>query len=66
MEAPVVQIADGALKGTTIEGYNGLFLILAFLGIPYARPPVGELRFKVSFISLILMENNIERNKIFS
>lgn len=50
MDNPLVHIENGALRGITVEGYNGLFLILAFLGIPYAKPPIGELRFKVSVI----------------
>jgi para-nitrobenzyl esterase len=37
---PVVQIASGTLRGI----YKGS--TLAFRGIPYARPPVGELRWE--------------------
>ena len=34
----VVEIADGALRGTTHDG------VLSFRGVPYAAPPVGDLR----------------------
>ena len=37
---PVVQIASGLLRGAQIESS------IAFRGVPYARPPVGELRWQ--------------------
>jgi hypothetical protein len=43
---PLVQVEQGALRGV-----RGLSIrdreFIAFLGIPYAQPPVGKLRFKV-------------------
>ena len=39
----LVNISQGLLKGTTLETSNGR-KISAFLGVPYAEPPVGELR----------------------
>ena len=38
--APVVKVAQGALEGVRQGGSD------AFLGIPYAAPPVGDLRWK--------------------
>jgi hypothetical protein len=44
----VVTVQQGRLKGIRVESVRRQEL-LAFLGIPYARPPVGVLRFKVGF-----------------
>uniref|UniRef100_UPI00234BB406 carboxylesterase/lipase family protein n=3 Tax=Providencia TaxID=586 RepID=UPI00234BB406 len=41
----VVQLKDGAINGTTTKTKEGR-LFHKFLGIPYAQPPIGKLRFK--------------------
>ncbi|XP_015609253.1 acetylcholinesterase [Cephus cinctus] len=46
MSAPIVRTRYGALKGTVVQNVEG-GEYLAFNGIPYAEPPVGQLRFKV-------------------
>jgi para-nitrobenzyl esterase len=38
--SPVVKVAQGDLRGKTSEGVN------VFLGVPYAEPPLGGLRFR--------------------
>lgn len=44
---PAVKIRDGCVCGTAMPGLDG-DAFEAFLGIPYAKPPVNELRFTVS------------------
>ncbi|KAI4468859.1 carboxylesterase [Holotrichia oblita] len=41
----IINIDQGCLKGKTGQDYNGR-KYHSFLGIPYAKPPIGELRFK--------------------
>lgn len=41
-----VRVSEGRLTGVIVDGFNVHYI--AFRGIPYAKPPVGELRFKVS------------------
>jgi len=45
-----VQVNEGKLIGVVVDGYNVRYF--AFRGIPYAKPPVGELRFKVSISAI--------------
>lgn len=47
MSETIVKISDGRLRGSvekSIEGYS----YKAFKGVPYAKPPIGQLRFKVN------------------
>lgn len=50
LDVPVVQIKNGTLQGLVMKSRTGREFH-GFLGIPYALPPVGELRFQVIFIS---------------
>ncbi len=43
------RISQGGLRGLVLKTPNNREF-LAFLGIPYATPPVGQLRFKVIII----------------
>lgn len=47
MEDPIVRIESGALRGEVMKNESGE-RVYTFLGIPFAKPPVGDLRFKVS------------------
>lgn len=42
----IVIVREGKLKGAELESSLGSRYI-AFRGIPFAAPPIGELRFKV-------------------
>lgn len=44
---PVVEISDGKIRGKIEKNHDGE-KFYAFLGIPYGREPLGDLRFKVS------------------
>nr|CAH7768498.1 unnamed protein product [Callosobruchus chinensis] len=44
-EGPQVTVSDGVLQGTFLKTKNGR-KFSGFMGIPYAEPPVGELRFQ--------------------
>lgn len=43
--SPSVQLEKGAVRGTTLRSRGGR-AYSAFMGLPYARPPVGKHRFK--------------------
>lgn len=43
---PEVTIKQGTIRGTTATNLNG-DIFYKFLGIPYSKPPINSLRFKV-------------------
>ena len=47
LETVLVLTRLGPVRGTTLENKKGE-TIFAFRGVPYAQPPVGELRFRRS------------------
>lgn len=48
-----VRTAQGLLRGFQTQSVRNKD-VFAFLGVPYARPPVGHLRFKVPYIVCFL------------
>lgn len=48
-EAPALEIAQGRIAGTTEFSTNGR-RIYSYYSIPYAEPPIGKLRLKVSVV----------------
>ena len=56
-ESVVVRVTQGDLRGRKIITKSGL-QYYSFQGIPYATPPVGNLRFKVSIFILCKKKNS--------
>ena len=63
----IIRVKQGSLRGSVEANIDGGEYLL-FSGIPYAEPPLGELRFKVNFYSKIEIilrssrNNNINSN----
>lgn len=57
---PIISVQQGKLQGVKEKNINGRTYFYAFRGIPYAKPPVQELRFKVYYI-LIYQEVYVMR-----
>lgn len=48
-ETVIVRVAQGSLRGQKVKTNAGV-TYYSFHAIPYAKPPVGPLRFKVSSV----------------
>lgn len=46
-----LEITKGVIKGQVLKSRNGR-CYNSYTGIPYAKPPLNELRFKVYYIKL--------------
>ena len=53
VETVIVRVAQGSLRGQKVKTEAGA-TYYSFHAIPYAKPPVGPLRFKVSLIFLVM------------
>lgn len=45
-----IEIADGSIRGVRETSLRKHVDFYAFRGIPFAKPPLGELRFKVNSV----------------
>lgn len=50
-DAPLVNTPLGDIAGSWRKSFDGR-RFAAFEGIPYAKPPIGELRFEVRYYSI--------------
>lgn len=46
-DRPIVKTKNGLIRGTIKTSKNNQRPFAAFEGIPYAKPPIGDLRFEV-------------------
>lgn len=53
-EQAIVKVQQGLLKGKLLTSVRSKNKFVGFLRIPYAKPPVGELKFKVTSETVIL------------
>lgn len=53
MGETIVEIEQGKIKGQVLKNFDN-FEYCSFKGIPYAKPPIGELRFTVSMLQFML------------
>ena len=61
---PEVTIHQGTLRGSTGTDLRGN-PFLKFQGIPYAKPPVGDLRFKVKLSAKLASLKNLQNRHPF-
>lgn len=54
MEKPIIKTSHGKVRGVTSENLEGN-TFYKFLGIPYGKPPVGELRFRVRKKTILVL-----------
>lgn len=50
---PIVKTKNGDLRGTIATTLLDQRKFLSFRGIPYAKPPIGPFRFRVSHVSAL-------------
>ena len=60
--SPIVRVEEGELVGTSYELPNG-HIVDAFLGVPYAAPPIFERRFEVRINFFVVIFHNLN-NKV--
>lgn len=53
VRSSVVEVKQGKVKGLLLKSRNGTSYY-AFYGIPFAKPPVGHLRFEVNVTKILL------------
>jgi hypothetical protein len=52
--SPIIEIGSGLLQGNEIVMEDPAGIVYSFWNVPYAAPPVGDLRFAVGFFNFRL------------
>lgn len=50
----IVSTSKGPVRGEIVKTVQNLIDYSAFRAIPYAKPPIGDLRFKVFFLFVLI------------
>ncbi len=62
----IVEVKQGKLKGAEEKSVLTGKSYCSFLGIPYAEPPIGDLRFRVGMSRSWIFSDISERNNDYS
>lgn len=62
-EKPVVTTTHGKISGKILNSFMRKVQYYGFMGIPFAKPPVGDLRFLVNIFNYLDMYVNITKPK---
>lgn len=65
MSDPIVRVEEGELQGRLVKSPTGK-VFYSFQGIPYAKPPIGSLRFRVSISYLYFLLFHVPSSDIVS
>ena len=53
---PIANTKYGSVEGISVPVHTGQ-IIDTYLGVPYARPPIGDMRFMVGYAFLLIIRH---------
>lgn len=61
----IVNTKNGAIRGLKMKTFYNNISYISFRGIPFAKPPIGELRFKVYIYFYLYLKRSQLYKKMF-
>ena len=55
---PIAYTKYGSVEGIPVPVHTGQ-IIDTYLGVPYARPPIGDMRFMVGYAFLVIIRHSL-------